>query len=189
MLVGSGHASSNGSFSLNASSTDGDATEDRRYHLLRDGERKRGAVLRGALLLTAACFFMPMNDVCAKLLGRHDAYPLSQVVFMRFATQFCIVAPLAAWWHTLRVPRPLLNVSRGVLHLAMTFTFYGAIRYVPLANAMAITFFNAVLLVLLSCAPRPAQRQRPRAAPPAASAPGAHGRLAPLAGRSCCGSA
>ena len=54
-------------------------------------------MLRGALLLTAACFFMPMNDVCAKLLGRerglmttvhaHGTYPLVQVVFMRFATQ------------------------------------------------------------------------------------------------------
>ena len=109
--------------------------------------------------------------------------------FLRFARQYCVVGQLAEWWQTLRVPRPLLNVSRGVRHLDMTFTFYGAIRYVPLANAMAITFSTAVLPVLPSSAPRPSHRQRPRAAPPAASAPGAHGRLAPLAGRSCCGSA
>jgi len=90
-------------------------------------------------------------DALAKLLA--SRYPVLQLVWARFFFHFLLVLPVVLWRHggaVLTVPRPALQIGRGLCLLAATCCFFGAIKYIPLADAIAIIFFDAVLVIVLS---------------------------------------
>jgi drug/metabolite transporter (DMT)-like permease len=51
------------------------------------------------------------------------------------------------FWRTRRLP---LQLFRSSLLLAATFCFFGGLRYLPLAEASAITFLAPMIVVVLS---------------------------------------
>ncbi len=84
---------------------------------------------------------VPFMDALAKLLS--SRYPVLQLVWARFFFHFLLVLPIALWRHggsVLLVPRPALQIGRGLC----------AIRTIPLADAIALIFFDAVIIVMLS---------------------------------------
>ena len=105
----------------------------------------------GIILLVLAMLIVPFMDATAKVLS--SEYPVLQLVWARFFFHFLLIAPLALWRHgsnALFPEKPLFQISRGFLILLCTACFWGSIKFIPLANAIAILFFHAVIVVGLS---------------------------------------
>ncbi|WP_290738600.1 DMT family transporter [Amaricoccus sp.] len=96
------------------------------------------------------CVLVPFSDALAKYVG--DSVPLGQMVFVRFATQAAILAPLAfATGAGMRIGRRafLLNALRTAFHVLAMALFFLSLRALPLADAVAITFVMPFLLLFL----------------------------------------
>jgi len=108
--------------------------------------------LRRALplfLLAGLC--LSSLDATAKYLVRDHA--LFLVVWARYAGQMLVVTPFAwrragpSFWRT---RRPLLQLTRSGSLLLATICFFGGLRYLPLAEASAVTFLAPIFVVVLS---------------------------------------
>jgi drug/metabolite transporter (DMT)-like permease len=116
--------------------------------------------LRGALplfLLAGLC--LSSLDATAKFLVRD--HPLLLVVWARYFGQMVVVTPFAwrrggaQFWRTRRLP---LQLWRSALLLGATVGFFGALRYLPLAEGSAVSFLAPIVAVALSW---PVLRERP----------------------------
>ena len=106
--------------------------------------------LLGIGLMLGFCVVAPMGDAVAKLLG--GVVPIGELLLLRFAVQALVLIPLIAatgrpWRMRGRVLH--LTVLRTMLHafgIAMMFT---ALKYLPLADAVAIAFVMPFLMMIL----------------------------------------
>ncbi len=106
--------------------------------------------LTGILLMLGFCMLAPMGDSIAKLLG--DSIPLGQLVLVRFAVQAGALLPLVLWTgHSLALPRRLLwlTLIRTLLHICGIGAMFLSLRYLPLADAIAIAFVMPFIMLLL----------------------------------------
>jgi len=103
---------------------------------------------RGIALLLAALVLFTLMDAAAKHLGTR--YHPAQVVWARFAVNSLILLAIFGP----RIPRlirsrqPGTQVLRALAQLATVVLFFGAIRYIGLAEAAALTDLNPVLITL-----------------------------------------
>ena len=94
-------------------------------------------------------FMLPGIDAIAKFLS--DSVPAGQVSWARFAFQTVVMLPFVIRGYGLRVPRHFwLQALRGCAIAATTLIFFAALRYLPLADAIAIFFVEPLLLTLCS---------------------------------------
>ena len=108
--------------------------------------------LRRALpyFLLAGLFFSTL-DATAKYLVRDHA--LFLVVWARYAGQMLVVTPIAwhrggsGFWRTKHMGMQLL---RSLCLVIATMCFFGALRFLPLAEASAITFLAPMFAIVLS---------------------------------------
>jgi drug/metabolite transporter (DMT)-like permease len=105
--------------------------------------------LLGILLMLGFCTTVPFADAMAKLLG---AYPLMQLILVRFAAQAILLLPLALWhgqslFPNARVAR--LTVIRTLLQMTGIGMMFAALRFLPLADAVAIAFVMPFIMLLL----------------------------------------
>jgi drug/metabolite transporter (DMT)-like permease len=124
--------------------------------------------LRQALpLFLLAGFCLSSLDATAKFLVRD--HPLLLVVWARYFGQMVVVTPFA-WhrggWRFWQTGRLRLQLGRSALLLAATICFFGALRYLPLAEASAVSFLAPIVAVALSW---PVLHERPTRARIAAS--------------------
>lgn len=96
------------------------------------------------------CIIAPVGDAVAKLLGA--SVPLGQVVLIRFAVQALILIPIVwasgrAWRMSGRVF--WLTLLRTILHMAGIAAMFTALKYLPLADAVAIAFVMPFFMLLL----------------------------------------
>jgi drug/metabolite transporter (DMT)-like permease len=106
--------------------------------------------LLGVLLMLGFCMLAPVGDAIAKLLG--ETVPLGQLVAVRFAMQAAILLPLVALTgRSLRLTPRLLRLTalRTLLHIAAIGAFFTALRFLPLADAVAIAFVMPFLMLML----------------------------------------
>lgn len=104
----------------------------------------------GVLLIIVFCLLAPLGDGIAKYLG--DTVSIGQILAIRFAIQALLLLPLVwATGRSIRVtPRVFrLTVIRTVLHILGIGTFFTALRYLPLADALAIAFVMPFIMLLL----------------------------------------
>jgi len=104
----------------------------------------------GVLLMLAFCALAPVADAMAKVLGARMG--LGQLITVRFAVQAAVLVPLAlALGAEMRLtPRVLrLTALRTVLHVAGVAVFFQALRFLPLADAVAISFVMPFIMLLL----------------------------------------
>ena len=90
-------------------------------------------------------------DTLAKYLLQ--SYPMSGLMWVRYMVHVTVMVVLL--WprmgtQLLRTARPGLQVLRGLLLVMSTVFFYFALRYMPLAEAAAISFVGPVLTTLLA---------------------------------------
>ncbi len=96
------------------------------------------------------CALAPLGDSLAKLLGQ--TIPVLQLVFVRFAVQTVILLPLV--WYLGRSiqlsPRVLrLTFVRTVLHIIGIGAMFTSLKFLPLADAIAIAFVMPFIMLLL----------------------------------------
>jgi len=93
--------------------------------------------------------FLTSNDSITKWLAPH--YPVGEILFL----QGSLIALLVALWMRLR-GEPLLRVAhwpshlyRGAMYAMGSFAFVYALRYLPLAEVVAIAFAGPLFMTLL----------------------------------------
>lgn len=104
----------------------------------------------GVLLMLGFCIVAPMGDAVAKLLGQ--SVPLGQLLLLRFAIQAVILAPIVYFYRRLwrmRGRTLFLVLLRTVLHIFGIGAMFTALKYLPLADAVAIAFVMPFILLLL----------------------------------------
>lgn len=104
----------------------------------------------GILLMVGFSLIAPGMDAFAKLIG--DALAVGQVVATRFGIQALLLLPLSmcfGWLHAPALREIGLHFVRGALILVATAFFFQALRYMPIADAIAIFFVEPFILTLL----------------------------------------
>jgi drug/metabolite transporter (DMT)-like permease len=106
--------------------------------------------LLGIALMCGFCVLAPLGDAVAKLLG--GVVPLGMLILVRFAVQVIIMGPLTlVAGNSMRLNRRLwvLTLARTALHIAGIGLMFTAVRYLPLADAVAIAFVFPFIMLLL----------------------------------------
>lgn len=101
-------------------------------------------------MMTAVLMFSAM-DTLAKLTVRH--YPLGSLIWFRYVIHLAFMLLLLAprmGIGLVKTARPGLQLLRGALLVGSTAFFYLSLRYLPLAEAAAISFIGPVLTTVLS---------------------------------------
>ncbi|MBO6899722.1 MAG: DMT family transporter [Rhizobiaceae bacterium] len=104
----------------------------------------------GIMLMIGFCAAAPLGDAIAKVLG--DTIPLLQLLVVRFAAQALILLPLALLGgHSFRMTRRVfwLTAARTLLHIVGIGVFFTALRFLPLADAVAIAYVMPFIMLLL----------------------------------------
>lgn len=102
-------------------------------------------------MLTAMAI-LPVIDVFAKKLGE-AGMPILIVVWARALFGGLMTLPFALQAEGARAFRPaqpLRQLARAVLLFGATFLFFQSLKYLPIADALAIFFVNPLVIVILS---------------------------------------
>ncbi|MCO6393045.1 EamA family transporter [Aliihoeflea aestuarii] len=104
--------------------------------------------LIGILLMIGFCAVAPLGDATAKILG--DTIPLVQLLLVRFAIQAVVLLPIIfGTGISLRMSPRLLRITflRTVLHIIGIAAMFTSLRYLPLADAVAIAFVMPFIML------------------------------------------
>lgn len=116
----------------------------------RSSEQRGPDNMKGILLITLGFVCFGATDAMAKLLTTE--LPPLQVVWMRQLGLFIGVMIMLAMrgGHVLRTRHPAVQVLRGVLTTCSATFFILTIRYVPLADATAVTFIAPFIITVIA---------------------------------------
>ena len=115
-------------------------------------EAARPETLKGVLYLIAAMAILPFLDVVAKFLGQ-QGMPILMIVWARMVFGAALTLPVA-----LRIggrarlwpDRPLFHLMRAVFLIAATFFFFWSLKFLGIAEALAIFFVQPLVVTALS---------------------------------------
>lgn len=104
----------------------------------------------GILFMMGFCLFAPMGDAAAKSIAL--VTPMIMILLFRYSIQFLLPIPIILMTGsriamTGRVLRVI--VARSIIHIAGVAAMYGALRYLPLADALAIAFVYPFIMLLM----------------------------------------
>lgn len=105
---------------------------------------------RGILLMLGFCVLAPLGDSVAKLLG--GLVPLIALIFVRFSVQGLVLLPLAlrnGWPKGLTRDIWIKLTLRTLLHILGIGLMFSALRFLPLADAIAIAFVMPFIMLIL----------------------------------------
>lgn len=107
---------------------------------------------QGILLMLCAMFLFAAGDMLAKLLT-NTFHPVQIIWFRQSGLFFGVLVLLIIRGPSiLRSARPGLQITRGVLVVVSSLLFVFAVRYVPLADAVAASFVAPFFVTLLGAA-------------------------------------
>ncbi|MFL2815185.1 MAG: DMT family transporter [Candidatus Puniceispirillales bacterium] len=107
--------------------------------------------LFGILLVIGFTILGPVMDTFAKLAS--NEIPIGQISFSRFLVQSLIIIPIAIYLKVLYLPslkETFLHFIRALFILIATSLFFGAIKFMPMADAIAIFLVNPFFMTFLS---------------------------------------
>ncbi|NKC04473.1 DMT family transporter [Brucella haematophila] len=112
------------------------------------------AHVKGMAIMVVSVLMLPLMDAIGKWLAMMDNMPPATVTFMRFFVQsllmFLILLAAGGGVAALRTHHLTGNLIRGVLMGFGGLCFFTAVKYMPLADAMAVFFAEPLILTLLS---------------------------------------
>lgn len=106
---------------------------------------------RGVGMMMMAVFMFSSMDTLAKLMLK--SYPLGPLIWARYSTHLLFMLILFVprmGFGLVRTEHPGLQILRGVLLVSSTAMFYLSLKFLPLAEAAAISFVGPVLVTVLS---------------------------------------
>ena len=110
-------------------------------------------LVRGMALMAAAMFILPMMDAIAKILATDYQVSAAQTTFGRFFVQAALLAPIIAvvYGPNAMLPAKLaINLLRGALMSIAVMVFFTTLKFMPIADALAIFFLEPFILTILS---------------------------------------
>jgi drug/metabolite transporter (DMT)-like permease len=113
----------------------------------------QNGVVRGMVLMSIAMLLLPVMDALAKLLSTSYGVSPGQITFGRFFVQaglLLVIIPVFFQARLLIPNRVWGNLARGALISLASLLFFVAIRYMPIADAMAVFFIEPFFLTVLS---------------------------------------
>ncbi len=108
--------------------------------------------LLGISFMLAAMAVLPGIDVIAKILGA-EGIPILQIVWARVALGAVLTLPFAyrvAGRAALWPQRPVYHGGRAAFLILATFCFFGSLKWLPIADALAIFFVQPLVVTVLS---------------------------------------
>ena len=103
----------------------------------------------GILLMLGFCIFAPLGDALVKALG--TVVPVLMILLVRYGMQSLIAIFVLISGGSLYLPRRvfMFTVLRSILHVSAFAIFVVALRYLPLADAIAIAYVMPFILLIL----------------------------------------
>jgi len=117
------------------------------------GRRSDSTVARGMVLMIIAMLTLPLMDGMAKVLATSYDVSAGQTTFGRFLVQACLLGPIIVVVYGVRALIPsqlLVNLIRGGLMSLAVMLFFATLRYMPIADALAVFFTEPFILTILS---------------------------------------
>lgn len=114
---------------------------------------QKSIVTNAMLLMVVAMVFIPMMDVFSKILSTSHAMSPVMITFIRFMGQAVLlffVIWLTRGLGAVKGNFITINLLRGMLVGAAVSMFFIAIKYLPLADAIAIFFVEPLIVLFLS---------------------------------------
>jgi drug/metabolite transporter (DMT)-like permease len=115
------------------------------------GAKRQDRPLLGIGLILASTFFLSCSDVTSKYLTA--SLPAVEIAWLRYLGFVTIILGVAAAQGrktNLRALRPGLQVMRGLGLVCASVLFVSSLRYLPIAEATAISFVSPVFITGLS---------------------------------------
>lgn len=106
---------------------------------------------RAILLMLIGGMLLTVNDALMKWLA--GGFPVGELLFVRSVFSFVAIAVLVRFHGglpSLRIKSPRVHLFRSLLVLAGTFMFVNGLRYLPLADAIAIVFAGPLFITALA---------------------------------------
>ena len=103
--------------------------------------------------MIVAMLMLPIMDGIAKVLATSYDVSAGQTTFGRFLVQACLLGPIIVVVHGVRALIPsqlLINLIRGGLMSLAVMLFFATLRYMPIADALAVFFTEPFILTILS---------------------------------------
>jgi len=103
----------------------------------------------GILLMLGFCIVTPFAEVFVKIIG--DALPLAQVVLARFAAQMILLRKETWATRSVWMTRAIMPwiVLRALMHLLASALFFWSLRFLPLADALAIIYVMPFFILFI----------------------------------------
>ncbi len=121
---------------------------------LGHADRVAGSGYRqGIVIMMCGVLLLPVMDGIAKYLATEQGMAPGQVTFYRFFLQIVVTAPvivLARGVAALQPQRWWLNLLRGAILGGASLCFFTAVKFMPLADSIAIFFVEPFILTGLS---------------------------------------
>jgi drug/metabolite transporter (DMT)-like permease len=110
-------------------------------------------IARAMAIMVAAMLFAPVMDAIAKSLATQSSVSPATVTFGRFFVQSLFLGAFVgfAWAKgALKYVFSWVNILRGMIMGLAAMLFFTAIKYMPLADAIAVFFVEPLIVMLMS---------------------------------------
>lgn len=114
---------------------------------------RQNTVARGMVLMVIAMLLLPIMDGLAKVLAVNYQVTAGQTTFGRFFVQASLLAPviLVIYGPKALLPKQVfINLVRGAIMSLAVMIFFATLRYMPIADAIAVFFIEPFILTVLS---------------------------------------
>ena len=119
----------------------------------KPSDQSKSAVGKGMVLMIVAMLTLPIMDGIAKVLAVNYDVSAGQTTFGRFLVQAIIMAGIIIVVHGVRALMPsqlMMNLLRGAIMSLAVMIFFATLRYMPIADALAVFFLEPFILTILS---------------------------------------
>ena len=104
----------------------------------------------GILFMVGFCVFAPISDSAAKLIA--NSTPMVVLLLARYLSQWLFTLPvviltdrhITTSWTVMRI-----IILRSLVHILGVAAMFGAYRFLPLADALAIAFVYPFIMLLM----------------------------------------
>ncbi|MEZ5925145.1 MAG: DMT family transporter [Hyphomicrobiaceae bacterium] len=113
--------------------------------------RPTDRALAGIAMMLTAMIILPVTDASAKYMA--SAIPALELVWARYLFQVVVLLPIGLGRlgpALFRSNNPRLQIARSLILTVGTCLFFAALRFMPLADTLAVFFISPILTTMLS---------------------------------------
>ncbi|MEM9028228.1 MAG: DMT family transporter [Pseudomonadota bacterium] len=127
------------------------APSNQRAEVLGESAQTSDKSAIGIALIIAASLIVPFADGFVKLIA--NDYSALQLVWLRYGLQSLFLLPIMLWWYGANAfvtQHPVSQALRSLFIGGGALCFFSAVRYIPLADAVAVFFVQPFIVTTLA---------------------------------------